>query len=99
LSEQTLPDHVSLVGEAWEMRGKIRAAADAGDAAEVARLLHRCRELEDDLFAVEITDVRHARAQRGRGGGFNPSLEQAEHKLSERLARLGVPTHQQPWRG
>jgi uncharacterized protein HemY len=99
VSEQTIASHVDLVGEAHGLRGAIRAAADAGDVAEVTRLVARIRELEDELFAREITDVRHTRAQRGRGGGYNPSLERVEALLSERLARLGVPVHQRPWQG
>jgi hypothetical protein len=94
-----VPDHVTLVGEAHDMRGRIRAAADAGDLAEVVNLMHRIHDLELLLFARRFTDVRHARAQRGRLGGHNPQLEEVEQKLSEMLARLGVPTHQRPWQG
>lgn len=98
-TDNPILNHVDLVGEAHSLRGAIRKAADDGDLAEVTRLVRRIRELEDDLFAVEITNVRHQRKRERRMGGFNPNLEAVEHKLSERLARLGVPTHQQPWQG
>jgi hypothetical protein len=94
-----IPDHVTLVGEAHSLRGAIRQAADRGDVAEVTRLVRRIHDLELELFAREITDVRHARAQRGRGGGYNPQLERVEARLSEMLARLGVPLHRQSWQG
>jgi hypothetical protein len=100
MTDQTaLPSHVDLIGEAHRMRGAIRAAADAGDLPEVVSLMHRIHDLELELFARRYTDIRHARAQRGRLGGHNPSLEEVEAKLSELLARLGVPLHQQPWQG
>jgi hypothetical protein len=99
MSEQTIPSYVDLIGEAHDMRGRIRAAADAGDLAVVVSLMHRIHDLELELFARRYTDIRHARAERGRGGGYNPQLEEVEHKLSEMLARLGVPVHQQPWQG
>jgi hypothetical protein len=91
--------HVDLVAEAHGLRGTIRQAADRGDLDEVTRLVARIRELDDALFAQRYTNVRHTRAQQGRMGGYNPQLEAAEHELSERLARLGVPLHQQPWQG
>jgi hypothetical protein len=98
-TDKPILNHVDLVGEAHGLRGAIRKAADDGDVAEVTRLVRRIRQLEDDLFAVEITNVRHQRKQERRMGGYNPSLETVEHKLSERLARLGVPAHVQLWQG
>jgi hypothetical protein len=99
VTEQTIPTTVDLIGEAHGLRGEIRAAADRGDVAEVILLIRRAHDLELELFARRYTDVRHARAQRGRGGGYNPQLEEVEHKLSELLGRVGVPAHQEPWRG
>jgi hypothetical protein len=98
MTEQ-FPSTIDLIGEAHDMRGRIRAAADAGDLAEVVSLMHRIHDLELELFARRFTDVRHARAERGRLGGHNPQLEEVESKLSEMLARLGVPLHKQPWQG
>jgi hypothetical protein len=92
-----IPDHISLVGEAYELRGAIRAAADRGDVAETVRLIRRAHDLEIELFARQYADVRHARAQRGRLGGHNPQLEEVEAKLTEMLARLGVPSHKPRW--
>jgi hypothetical protein len=97
--QQQQVDLVELRLEASTLRGRIREAGDAGDVAEVRRLVRRIHDLELDLFADEYTDVRHARRLQGRPGGYNPQLEQVEHKLSERLARLGQPPHAQPWRG
>jgi hypothetical protein len=99
VTDQTIPSHVDLIGEAERMRGAIRAAADAGDTFEVISLVRRIHDLELELFARRYTDIRHARAQRGRGGGYNPQLEEVEHKLSEMLAKLGVRAHVQPWQG
>jgi hypothetical protein len=97
--QQQQVDLVELRLEASQIRGAIRAAADAGDVAEVRRLMHRIHDLELDLAASEYTDVRHARRLQGRPGGYNPQLEQVEHKLDVRLARLGQPAHSQPWHG
>jgi hypothetical protein len=89
--------HVQLVGEAHDLRGKLRAAADAGDIAEALRLGHRMQELELELFIRKYVDVRHGRARNGRLGGYSPDLEQVEAQLSERLAKLGVPSHRPRW--
>jgi hypothetical protein len=87
--------YVELTAEAATMRNRIRAAADTGDAAEVARLLGRVRELEDELLAVRLTDVRHSRKSNPRQyvGGYNPGLEEVEHELSQRLAKIGQRHH------
>jgi|SRR5215211_6960993 len=102
MTDQTTPIEdrsvIDLAGEALDMRGKIREAADNGDIAEVRRLAYRIRDLEVETFARRYTDIRHARAQRGRGGGPNPQLEQIEGQLSQMLARLGIPSHLPTWR-
>jgi hypothetical protein len=87
-------DYVSLVREAESMRGRIRQAADDGDLDEVIRLLRRCRELEDDAFAVRYVQVRHQRATDRRARwGYSSTLDSLESELSDRLARIGVVHH------
>jgi hypothetical protein len=97
VTDQQTTSHVDLVHEAHNLRGEIRAAADRGDVAEVTLLMRRIHDLELELFAVRYTNVRSLRAQQGRGGGHNPSLEEVEAKLSEMLAKLGVPSHRPRW--
>jgi hypothetical protein len=96
--QQTESDlFLERIRERHELRGRIRAAGDAGDHQEVERLVRRAHDLELELFAYDYTTVRHARALRGRGGGYNPDLERVEHKLNEILARSGEPTPRDMW--
>jgi hypothetical protein len=96
--QQTESDlFLDRIRERHELRGNIRAAGDAGDHAEVERLIKRAHDLELELFAYDYTTIRHARAQRGRGGGYNPDLERVEHKLSEILVRAGEPLPRDQW--
>jgi hypothetical protein len=86
--------YVELVREAQGLRGAIRQAADAGDLAEVERLLFRARDLELSMLALRYTQVRHARASDRRARwGYSPSLDAVETELSALLARIGQPHH------
>jgi hypothetical protein len=86
--------YVALVREAAGMRGAIRAAADAGDVAEVERLLQRVRDLELSMFALRYTQVRHRRASDPRARwGHNRELDATESELSGMLAMIGQPHH------
>jgi hypothetical protein len=89
--------HLARIAERHELRGRIRAAGDAGDHEEVARLVRRAHDLELECFAFRYTEVRHARAQHGRGGGSNPALAEVEGKLTELLARAGEPLPRDMW--
>jgi hypothetical protein len=90
-------DYIDSIIEAQEMRGEIRAAADRGDYQEVRRMVQRIHDLELDQFARRYTEVRHARAQRGRLGGYNPQLEQVEQQLSAMLTKIGVAVPRDQW--
>jgi hypothetical protein len=97
VEQATTDRYLALINERHQLRGNIRAAADDGNHEEVRRLIQRAHDLELDFFSYRYCEVRHARAQRGRLGGYNPSLEEVEHKLTEILARAGEPAPRDQW--
>jgi hypothetical protein len=89
--------YVDAIIEAQEMRGEIRAAADAGDLEKVRQLVHRIHDLELAQFAYRYTTVRHQRKQSGYLGGYNPDLERLEHELNGMLSKIGVAVPRDMW--
>jgi hypothetical protein len=78
-----------LEAEVILLKGRIRAAADAGNIDETVRLYRRIGELQEELLAVRHVVARTVWREH-RHHGESTALNTAEHLLAVELARLGV---------